>query len=299
MRWIHYSLLALAVLAGATELAAQAPDFRVVLKVLNSEAVGGLPDAGYYILTANNVVYHYTLAGAGLTFSRRFALDTPGDGADITFVRDGGHDSVVVTQWADKVHLGFVRRYDPAGKVLATWQIRHVVTGVDFDQQKNRIYFVTLDSNELYSVDLSGGEPHVVCEARGALQLGPLAVDANRQLAYTSDAEGRLFVVDLTSKKVTQLSPSFGLASALRFDSQTRILYVADQGKQKIYAVDLSTAGGRIIGESSQIANPSGLAPGPGNTLLVTDLKSGNVYLGKVGSAQVNRSQQTRASQKK
>ena len=300
MRSIRRFWASLAILSGVMA-AAQQTDLRLILKVPDAVAVDGLPEVGYYILAADNVVYRYSKADSGLQFVGRFALEAPGtNGIDLTFVRDNKQDTIVVTQWTDKLHLGFVNRYSPEGTLIGSWPtLRHIPTGVDYDPTSHRVYFATADSNELYAADLHGGSPHQVCEIRGAVQIGPIALDFDRHLIYAADREGALFVVDLQSKKVTRLSPSFGLASALRFDGKNRKLYVADNVQKKIYAVDLSTQSNRVIVDSAQITSPSGLAPGPEDTLLVTDRKSGNVYLAKLEALGPNQAFKRKAVAKK
>jgi DNA-binding beta-propeller fold protein YncE len=271
----------------------QQPELQLVAKVPYPVAVAGLPDVGYYILTAENVVYRYIAADSGLQFSSRFPLDPPGDAIDIAFLHVDQEDSVVVTQWTDKVKLGFVNRYSPNGKLLSSWKTQHIPTGVDFDAVNRLVYFATVDSHELYKVDLRGGEPQFVCEIRGAIQLGPIALDVDRQLMYVADNQGAIFIVDLGSKKVKQLSSSFGLASALLFYRNHKVLYVADTVRKRIYAVDTSTPSqsNRVITQSPQLMGPSGIAPGRGDALLVTDSKSEKVFLAQIGPSGMGISQ--------
>jgi DNA-binding beta-propeller fold protein YncE len=281
MRSIKSFLVSLAILSSVTAAGQQA-DLRLVLKVPNAVAVDGLPEVGYYVLAADNAVYRYAKVGSDLQFVGRFSLQGTAKGIDLTFVRDDTQGTVVVTQWDDKLHLGFVYRYSPEGKVIQKWStLRHIPTGLVYDPTSHLVYFATADSNELYAADLQGGS-HQLCEIRGAVQIGPITLDVERHLIYAADREGALFVVDLHSKKVTRLSLSFGLASALRLDGKNQKLYVADNVQRKIYVVDLSTQNNRVIVDSAQIKSPSGLAPGPENALLFTDRESGGVYLAKV-----------------
>jgi DNA-binding beta-propeller fold protein YncE len=216
-------------------------------------------------------------------------VEPPGDAVDITFLHADQENSVVVTQWADKLKLGFVKRYSLSGKLIGSpWITKHIPTGVDFDVVNHLVYFATGDSHELYKVDLRGGDPQFVCEIRGAIQqLGSIALDADRQLMYVADNSGTVFIVDLRSKKVEQLHPSFGLAAALRFDNNHKVLYVADSVKKMVYAVDTSTPSQsrHVIVGLRQLMGPSGVAPGRGDTLLITDAKSGKVFLAQIGQS--------------
>jgi DNA-binding beta-propeller fold protein YncE len=299
MRSIKSFLLSLAILSSVT-VAAQQADLRLVLKVPNAVAVDGLPEVGYYVLAADNAVYRYAKVGSDLQFIGRFSLQGRAKGIDLTFVRDSSQDTVVVTQWDDTLHSGFVYRYSPEGNVIRKWSTgRHIPTGVDYDPTRHLVYFATADSNELYAADLQG-DSHQLCEIRGAVQIGPIALDIERHFIYAADREGAMFLVDLQSKRVTRLSATFGLASALRLDGKNQKLYVADNVQRKIYVVDLSTQNNRVAVDSAQIKSPSGLAPGPENTLLFTDRESGGVYLAKaepLGPSKPSDVKQTRTKQ--
>ena len=285
MRTRYRLLVAFTALLFSTVSLGQQPELRLVAKVPYPVAVAGLPDAGYYILSAENIVYRYLATNSGLQFSSRFPLNPPGDAIDIAFLHVDQEDSVMVTQWADKLKLGVVNRYSPNGKLINSWKTHHIPTGVEFDAVNRLVYFATVDSHELYKVDLRGGEPQSVCEIRGAVRLGPIALDVDRQLMYIADNQGAVFTVDLGSKKVKQLSSSFGLASALLFYRNHKVLYVADTVRRRIYAVDTSTPSlsNRVISQSPELMGPSGITPGWGDALLITDSKSEKVFLAQIG----------------
>src|SRR5579872_1383703 len=233
---IRRALFLLTVLS-CLRITAQSAGFQLLLNVPEPVAVDGLPDGGYYILTRDNAIYRYAATSAvpGIQFSSKFSPDMPGKSTDLAFARMDGRDSIIVTEWAESLKLGHIFQYSPSGKVMATWFTHHIPTGVDFDSANGQIYFVTRDSNELFRADIGTHDLRQVCDVRGASGLGPLALDISRHLAYTSDESGRLFAIDLTSKKVKRLEPSFGLASTLRLDSQRQMLYVVDRVKKRIY----------------------------------------------------------------
>jgi hypothetical protein len=301
MRLVVSFLIAFAALTYPVASLAQQPELREVAKVKAASAVSGFPELGYYFLTEENAVYRYLASDSGLQFSNRFSLQPPGDAIDLILLHLDHDDSILVTQWADKLKLGSLIRYSPDGKVIGSWTTRHIPRGVTFDPVSRVVYFVTADSHELYKADLRGGEPQFVCEVRGARGLGPVALDVDRHLMYVADDQGAIFVVDLQSKKVTQLGSSVGVASALLFNSNQHVLYVADYVEGKIYAVDTSTPAPRprIIAESRQLTAPSGLAPGKGETLLVTDSKSGGVFIVPIASSATGTPRASKSAKRK
>lgn len=283
MRIIHHGVLL--VLAFCCSALGQQPELRLLLKVPSAVAITGTPDSGYYVLTSDSAVYAYKQTSSGPQFAGKFALKDTGGGLDITLVQTGQQDSVLVTQWEPSLSQGFIYHYALDGKVLGIWKTRHVAVGIDYDSSSQQFYFSTLDSNEVYRADLKGGDPHVVCNVPGAMQLGPLTLDRKRQTAYSADNQGSLFAVDLTTRKVAQLKPTFVSPSALLFDDNTGLLYVADRIQKKVYAVDPDRQSRQTVVGSIQITSPSGLAPGPGNSLVISDEKSGTVLLSQLDSA--------------
>ncbi len=289
------------ILCCAPAVPGQNPDLRLLLKVPNAVAIEGMPEIGYYILSADDTVYHYGTSGSGLQFSGRFSLQgTDAYGIDVTVIRDNNQDSIAVTEWSDKIRLGYVNRYSTEGRLIHSWStLHHIPAGIDYDPGSHVLYFGTSDSNELYAVDIHENNPHYVCDVQGAAHLGPISLDPDRQLIYVTDSRGSLFVVDLRTRKTALLTSSFGLASALHFDSKTGILYVADIVQKKIYAVDPSSQNNRPVVDSAQIRSPSGLALGPDNTLLITDQRSGGVFLMHIAASETRQGIVRRQADKK
>jgi hypothetical protein len=263
-------------------LIGQQLDLQLISKVPKAVAIDGLPSSGYYVLTSENIVYHFNVTGSTLQMTGKFALQPTGDGLDLAFVR-ADQDSVIVTQWSEKSE-GVIYRYSPDGKVISVWKSRHIPGGIHFDPSSNLAYFATLDSNQVYKLDLKANEPQLFCAVRGATRLGPIDLDPDRQIIYITDLQGGLFAIDLASKKSIQLKSSFGLASALLFHRGSRVLFLADRLQKKIYAIDIETQSIRVVAESAQMTTPSGLAPGPENTLLISDEKPGAIFIAQINA---------------
>lgn len=280
------TLVLLLAIVGCAWLApaAQNLQLQLVLKVPNAIAMDGLPEAGYYLLTIDDAVYHYANTASGLQFVRKFPV-AAGQPIDIALAPLEQQDSLVITNslatasQQTRSTLGQVLRYSPDGQLIKSWSVPHIPTGLAYDRGKRAVYFGTADSNELYRLDLPDGNPQYVCSVRGANQIGPIALDESGGVIYAADSQGTLFAVDLATKRTSRLSSSFALPAALRFDKAHRVLYVADQVDRKLYAVELTgKAGKRLISASRLLTSPSGLAPGRNDAILVADFKSGSVY---------------------
>ena len=264
---------------------AQGPG-RLVLTVPNPVAVAGTPESAYYILTSDNAIYRYVRVGSDFHYVGKFILQDPRSGIDMTFAKVGQQESIIVTQWMKGTSQGSIYRYASEGTVLKVWTVQHVPTGIVFDPATRLAYFGTYDSNELYAVeiDIDGSHPKLVCNIVNAMNIGSLALDSEQQIIYASDRNGAIFAVDLHSKRVTQLKVSFALPAALLFHSPTKYLYVADEVKKKIYAISIAPRRAQVVAESVQIQSPSGLAVGPGNSIVISDKKSGGVLLMQVAA---------------
>lgn len=269
---------------------AQQSDLSLLSKVQGAIAVTGAPGRGYYVLTSDKAVYHYTEIRAGrLSFAGRFDLQAPGKGIDIAFARVDQQDSVLVAQWAGSTFKGAIYRYSPDGKVIRVWKTGHMPGGIYFDPTRRQAFFGTFDSHELYRIDLNAADPQFVLDVFGARQLGPITFDPDRQIIYVADTQGTLYSVDPHTRKVAQLSSSFGLVSALFFESRSQLVYVADRVQKKIFAVNPSTKTIRSILQSAKITSPSGLTAGQGNSLIISDESSGGIFLKQLGTSSAAR----------
>lgn len=267
-----------------TWAAAQGPDLRLVLTAPNAVAVAGVPESQYYVLSSDDAVYRYIQVGSDFRYVGQFFLQGPKNGIDMTLAQVDQQESVIVTQWMQGASQGSIYRYASGGKVLKVWTVQHVPTGIVFDPATRLAYFATYDSNELYAVrlDVEGAQPTLVSNIVDATNVGALALDSEQQIIYAADRRGSIFAVDLHSKRVTQLKASFALPVALLFYSPTKSLYVADEVKRKIYAVSIVTQRVQVVADSFQ--SPSGLAVGPGNSVVISDRKSGGVLVMRVAA---------------
>src|SRR5262249_28030644 len=232
-------------------------------------------------------VHRYTQTDSDFHYAGTFALHDPASPIDITFARVGHEESVLVTQWFQGTSHGSIYQYAPEGKVLKACNLLHIPTRIVFDPASQQIYFGTYDTNELYKVDIDEGRTHEICSIPNAVGLGPLALDSERQMLYAADKQGAIFAVDLQSKRVTQLRTSFAYPAALLFHSSTKSLYVADQVQRKVYALSTSTQRAQVVVKSAQIQGPSGLAAGPGDSLVISDKRSGSVLVMRVTAGMI------------
>lgn len=248
----------------------------VVLKVPQPVAIVGTPNFGYFILCQDNGVFHYVPTPHGLEFKNRFDNRTPGQSFDITYVQLNGQESVFISSWSNALHMGYVNRYDSTGRLLKSWPIRKIPVGMDYDVANDFLYIATADSNEIYRIHVRNGNPEYFYEISGSTRLGSLVVDSAKQSIYVADsANGKVFHVDIRTKKVIETASGFRLLSALRFDDQSRSLYVADAVSRQISSikVDAGAAIHPLVLTSQGLKNPSGIATGANGTLLISDVE--------------------------
>jgi DNA-binding beta-propeller fold protein YncE len=262
----------------------------IALKVGKPVAISGTTSTGYFVLTADGVVYRYANGPSGLTFSGRFNLPMSGQATDLTMSRMGQQDSVIVASWSSSEASGWIYRYSPEGKMLHSWRISKVVSGLATDDRNQILYFTayfsSVASNELYRINLPGGQPEFVCTIKGIERAGAIAVDAGAGIVYVADAfGGKLIQIDLSSKQSTVLTKEFKLPSAIYLKDESRTVYVADAVRKTVSAINLAgpATNSTVVGQSSKFRSPSGLAPGPGESLLVVDSEADAVFLLQLG----------------
>jgi hypothetical protein len=97
---------------------------------------------------------------------------------------------------------------------------------------------------------------------------GGITRDGSGNLFFTDAAANRVLLADKNGKATEMVSASAGLSSpqALAYDAQRKILYIFDQGAQRIVKADLS---GSVPVKSVVDVIPSGNV----NAVVVTDLK--------------------------
>jgi DNA-binding beta-propeller fold protein YncE len=253
---------------------------QIALKVGQPVAIDGLPSVGLFVLTRNSVVFHYAPVGNALEFRNRFENIQYGNSNDITIAETGGQQSVLITSWSDHMSRGYVSRYAPDGRFINTWMVRKVPIGIDFDTTSGYAYFAAGDSGEVFKLNIRDpkADAKFVCEIPGAQGLGSLVVDPGHS-AYVADTQtGTISRVDLTTARVTSIA-HVSQPSALRYDGQKHLLYVADGIAHRILAIDVAKqASAPVPVVPERVSTPSGLAPGFNGAILISDFKTDSVY---------------------
>jgi DNA-binding beta-propeller fold protein YncE len=272
-------VMSLLALSPAFILAQGTP--QVILNAGQPVAIDGLPDAGYFVLTRGSVVFHYVPVSGALQFKGRFENSQFGESFDLTYAVAGGKESALITSFSNETHRGYLNRYSPDGQLIHSWMIRKVPVGIDYDPASGYAYYSTADSNEIYRLRIEGGEPQYVCEIAGAERLGSVAVDSTGHILYVADsARGTISRIDLNSTKVSELTSNLRQPSALRYDQDQKILYIADALAHRVFALmpGQSPSKHPVEAVSEPLRNPSGLAPGLNGALLISDFKTDSIY---------------------
>jgi DNA-binding beta-propeller fold protein YncE len=283
-RWV-FAITSLLALVSRLVLG-QAVEPIQVLKVREPVAISGVPERGYYVLSADGAIYQYK-SGASLTFSATFSLPPGGQATDIAFSSIGQQNTVLASSWSTAQGTGWIFMYSSEGRMLHSWRAPRVVSGLAIDEQNQMLFFTSYtgsaESNELYKINLRGGEPEFVCSIPGVARSGAIALDAANHAAYVADFfGGKLVRIDLSSKRNSVIAAGLGLPSALLLDQDKRVLYFTDGLNKSVFAINLQenlSLKPFPVAASAMFRSPSGLAHGPEGTLLITDAKAGAVFL--------------------
>jgi DNA-binding beta-propeller fold protein YncE len=276
---IYRFVMSLLALSPALILAQGNP--QVVLNAGQPVAIDGLPDAGYFVLTLGSVVFHYVPVRGELQFKDRFQNSRFGESFDLTYAVANGKESVLISSFSNETHRGYLNRYSPDGQLIHSWMIRKMPVGIDYDPASGYAYYSTADTNEIYRLRIEGGEPEYLCEIAGAQRLGSVAVDSVGHILYVADSSrGTISRIDPNSNKVSELTSGLLQPSALRYDKDRKILYIADALAHRVVALmPGQSSSKRPVGPVSEsFRNPSGLAPGWNGALLISDFKTGSIY---------------------
>lgn len=251
-----------------------------VLDLKKPIAMVGRVGSDYYLLTSEGVVYRYDTKQNILQFSKRFSLPiVAAQAVDIALAQD----QVFVTAWVNSIARGKIYRFDLDGSPKNNgWSIQHIPSGIDYDANAQILYFATSDSNELYAIDVTGaGEPKYVCETRAGAT-GAIALDSVHHLVYAADVRnGQILAVDISRRTSRVIVEHLGGPAALLVDADARALYVADYVRGKVFAIELQSGHytSKELPSYGTLRRPTGIAPGPNNSVFVADSEASGVFL--------------------
>lgn len=132
------------------------------------------------------------------------------------------------------------------------------------------------DHSGIYRVTQAGEVSEIIAADAGIKRPNGLLMDGPNALLVADIGSGKLFRLNLNSKKITALNEGFGGADGLVRDSRG-YLYVSDWQNGKVWQLSEPRATPQLIGEGYQAAADIGLATA-GRHLLVPDMKAGELH---------------------
>jgi sugar lactone lactonase YvrE len=197
----------------------------------------------------------------------------------MSYVLLEGKESLIVTQ----ILFGHssVARYSLDGKMLQSWNLRNLGTGIDFNASDRSAYLSTSDSNEIYKLDLSSKEVSYVLQVHQARKLSALALDGNKNILYVADVgEGAIYACQISNKSCKIFVSGFGAPTALYLDQQASQLYVADGARRAVFTVSTNVPKPVLTNfTSSTMKSPSGVTLIAGVGVFVSDYGASRVYV--------------------
>jgi len=198
------------------------------------------PGSELFVLDASGSLHEFHVTQTSLQEYREVTVPHELNPADMAFASSGGQDSLLIA--GTDSGRGVVVSFSLEGRPLRTWSFRNICSGIDFSPTTQSAYVATSDSNEIYRLDLKGGEITFVARIENATKLGPVAVDEARQEIYVADvASGRIYQYSMTTKTSRVLVTGLSAPTALAFDQEVSRLFVADPGRGGIFTVDTRT----------------------------------------------------------
>ncbi len=195
------------------------------------------PGSAVFVLDASGSLHALRLTRTGLEEYGRFALPRGFTAADMAYAADGGREGLLFA--GTRAGSGTVVWYSLDGKLLGSWGFRGVCSGIDFSAGAHAAYVATSDSNEIYRVDLRGTQPTLVARIADAAKLGPVALDDARGEIYAADvALGRIYRYAIAARSSAVIAEGLSAPTALAFDAESRLLFVADPGRRAILTVE-------------------------------------------------------------
>jgi DNA-binding beta-propeller fold protein YncE len=195
------------------------------------------PGTELFVLDAAGSLHEFRATESSLQEYRKVSVPHELTPADMTFASSGGQDSLLIA--GTDSGRGVVVSFSLDGRSLRTWSFRNICSGIDFGPTTQSAYVATSDSNELYRLDLKGGEITFVARIEDATKLGPVAFDEARQEIYVADvASGRIYQYSIGTKTSKVLVTGLSAPTALAFDPEASRLFVADPGRGGIFTVD-------------------------------------------------------------
>lgn len=137
--------------------------------------------------------------------------------------------------------------YNLSGRLVGSWGIgtpRSNCGSLAFDKNSETLYAINELEMWVYRLHQHSKTPERFADlgnpGRPISEVGPSAVDGEK-LYIADPREGKIFAMDLSSKRLMEFSKGLGAVRALAVDSRRNRLYAADSGKHRVWLFDLKT----------------------------------------------------------
>ena len=187
-----------------------------------------------------------------------------------------GHDYAFVS--ARQGSQSIVQQFSiPDGKIVRSWSLLVRCAGLGLDSEFRRVYISCIQPNRVYRIDLTTNKIMLVEDIQDAgygqsAVLGPVLVDEERQKLYVADMfNGVLYELDITRRFYRRILENLGQPSALAFNSDKRVIYIAD-GNGRILSFRPGVNQQRsIVSKQREFRTPTGVTVAADRTLWVAD----------------------------
>jgi hypothetical protein len=258
---------------------AQAPNPRG--RLLKPVAISQGAASGLYVASEDGVITVLNELPSGLTERRHFLL--PGVAVPFDIASSEQTDSVFVCAAKPGGRNPSILHLSAAGKLLHSWLVRRACSGITYDPSGHTVYFGDLNTNELSKIDLEKGSgPKYVGGVRYAQQLGALAFDSVRRRIFVTDSWSQgVYEYDLNTKKSSSVVQKVGNISALHFDAEKNLLYIADSSHRRIVVAKMDETPPSIntFSQDAAFRELSGLAIVANGLLAVSDSSAQAIFL--------------------
>jgi DNA-binding beta-propeller fold protein YncE len=168
------------------------------------------------------------------------------------------------------------------GQQIWSWlSVKGVYTAVAIDPIQGFVYTSNSTTNGVFRLRLGQQKQsaQLAVTFPEARRIGAIAVDPEGQRLFVADYDGRrIFVWPVKGGRPRSiLVPELSEIRALAWDTRRRRLYIADSGSEGIWSVADDGNKAELLVRDRRFRQPSGVAVGIQDSLIVTDESSGSV----------------------